>query len=78
MKDIFFVLSNENKTIVKCVFQDKWINIDVSFLDQIVYRFVEEEYNTSLECKEYEKKHKIKQIEKNWMLHHHHLQKQKL
>ena len=45
-KMIFFVLSNENKTIVKCVFQDKWINIDVSFLDQIVYRFVEEEYNT--------------------------------
>ena len=48
------------------------------FLDQIVYIFVEEEYNISLECKEYEKQHKIKQIENNWMLHHHHLQKQKL
>ena len=42
----------------------------------MIYRFLEEELNISLECKEYEKKHKIKQIEKNWMLHH--LQKQKL
>ena len=34
------------------------------FLDQIVYRLVEEEYNTSLECKGCEKKHKIKQNRK--------------